>query len=336
MVKKFLLRSLIAIFGVSTIVATGGSPKEPAALPPNYINVVQRSGDARCSCTNAKGWYITNSDTRERFVSYYYYTKNTLSGDVIDGRDSRLVPRASAGTPGETFLSCSIEQTGSLGCVLEHRYSRNRHVVGSTSSELSSFGFGPMQQSLEACKALCKSGHPRCFSMGPGLAKVTAPIVELYQDATSSGESKVDREEILAKYGIDPDEEMCERSDMELSNAGAEFQNMAVSGKACKIDAFERAALHLGLSAEESDELANLTLWMYPEIKGNVIRTLTSDGERDVVEFPVNDNGLDIEFTGAGGEASTKAFGSHVLAMQEVDNLLVIQTANGCISSTID
>lgn len=316
--------------GTATIIASG-SPVPVDKPPKDPIKLVEKQDDPQCTCTNAFGWYVNNSDTRNRAVNYYWTKTDTIGNTKTYGSSSKT---AIAGD--DTFLSCSIER-GPLGCNTEWFYELGNNTVTTSSKALAGFGSGEREQSLEVCKALCGSGDPACFDMGPAFAKIGTPLAELYFKAVGNNEALIAKSDVLKTYGLEGQTDKCERSDVTLENGGATAINIAQNGLPCEVKALDMLQMlpQLKLTATDVSELSNLTLWVQPKIRAEVVRALTATGQTDMVTFPRNVEGLNLQFTGASGDAATAAYGSYLLAMQQVGKTLVIQTANGCISSPL-
>lgn len=324
-----LATGLIYGAGVMSILASGG-PAPVSKIPPDPISLIKKSPDSQCTCTNSVGLYIKNSDSKSRVVNYYWKKKDTIGNSTTTGSDKKT-----AAPNSDTFLSCSIE-SGPLGCTTEWSYELGSHTVTNSSKALVGFGSGEKEQTLEICKALCGSGDPSCFAMGPAFIKISAPLAKLYFKAVGNNEALIQKQAILKEYGLEGQQDLCERSDVMLSDKGTQVENTTATDKACEIKALDAfKALGPLVSNTDMQDLDNLTLWVRPIVRAEVVKALTAMGKTDMVTFPRNNFGLNLQFTGPNGDAATAAYGSFILGMQQVGNTLVIQTANGCMSSQL-
>lgn len=320
------------IFGVMTIVATGSPQDDAIVIPPNPIRLVERSQDPRCTCDLAKGVYIQNHGDRRRVAYFRFDQRNTLSGEEISGEDFRVLTAKMGQTPGEAPLACTIEETGTLGCVLENRFYLRRNAVVSEQQLLSAFGVGAQLPSLEMCRALCTSGNPACLTLGSAFAKITIPISELYSQATNNGASSISRQEVMAAYGLSADDDKCERTNVDLDPDDRTFLNTSTLSKGCEILAFDDLQGLMNLSSADLDGMSDVSLFIPSEVYGEVVPSLTVSGNNEgVVTFPERDRGPHLNF--GGNTFRQQNYGGQIISSYREGNLLVMQTSNGCMAS---
>lgn len=332
-VVRYIARVIVVFVGCATIIASGGPVQDPDLPPPDPISLEIRSQDPTCSCTNARGVYLRNSSDEDRMAWFRFVTENTLSGEETFGEDFRIVPASNGSQAGESFLSCSIEETGNLGCVLEHEYRLRRHVAVSVRSELSAFGLGAQIPSLETCRALCEVGDPGCLSLGPIFASISEPIGNLYAQAVNDQDRIIERREVLQTYGLSVEDDTCMRNDLILENEGQSFSNGASIDRGCTVNAFGRLQQFLGFSGLSEQSLSDVSVYIPPVFRGEVSESLLASGTGRIVLFPDNEFSPHFDFSGANGDALYTRYGGRAIGAYRVGDELIIQTSNGCIAS---
>ncbi|MFV8817145.1 hypothetical protein [Haliea sp. E17] len=317
--KKQLFISTFTISLLAGCAKVHFSPTDPDRIEIRYGSEV-----SKCECEGAKSTYLFNEGT-DRFV---HWSKTTATGQESSefSETIRLNSREVA------FLGCTVGPAPSCDSLSTFRI---KQIYKPPKSQLAInvSSVSPDHARILECMESCK-GFDGCLPLRNSHWRIVAPINRLFSEAQQENSRSIEKQKILAAYGIEERLDRCNRSDLFLAESG-EFSNSGDHQEWCELSAFEDLAQKLELDSESVTELSNLRIVLPPKLLGST--SISSLGLGNVADFEITSFQDDshssyILFTGEGSDNLNREYGGWIQHAAKLENKIYLATSNGCLS----
>ncbi|MFV8817146.1 hypothetical protein [Haliea sp. E17] len=291
------------------------------------VTLEMRPSPLLCQCPQDENFaaFLKNAGDRDRLV---HWSKTTATGQESSEFSETI--RLKSGEI--AFLGCSVESPSSCNSLSTFQikqvyppsqptYANNLMVGGSAHARI--------LECMESCK-----GFDGCLPLRNSHWRIVAPINRLFSEAQQENSRSIEKQKILAAYGIEERLDRCNRSDLFLAENG-EFSNSGDHQEWCELSAFEDLAQKLELDSESVTELSNLRIVLPPKLLGST--SISSLGLGNVADFEITSFQDDshssyILFTGEGSDNLNREYGGSIQHAAKLENKIYLATSNGCLS----
>lgn len=340
--RFFGLKFLIAVC-IPLILSGCGDPEEvevikevPVYLDKLAVTYSAPDADSRCTCEESRAAFLSNNDSvnsRYGEIQTTVRDANAISTIIDQFTDGKTIV-----FNGNEFLGCTIYTvTGGPSCgrVNEYALLDDVAVKQNTSKFLASFGPYYVND-IASCVATCKAGGADCLAMGAAGTPLVAPFLPMLDAANAKGGDVVRKADILKKYNLDPNKELCERGDLLVTDTEI-INESDYTSELCNIslDGYEEFNFSVDIQttvppivrALKANEQAKALSSSFENSN-----TAIAFSERDVspgISFHEVDSKTKLRSVST---QLTDLYGGRVRKVARIDGKVIMATANGCIS----